>query len=299
MKKIIILITITIIVLSFTSCIMLPSTETITGEAGNHIYHKGDNIEIIDIETNDCIATLCINDYKLLINDQFTIQKYNGKDEYENDIYEYSTYNKLFQITYTFENSPGYSKTISSSNFKAYDTAGNSLEINPHLKDIVIDIDYSNSITIASVSADSAVKLDFTYDKYQYRHTAKIELGKNDLDTSHIISFDGDIVNSPSNNDDKFGGQISSPASQQDNGSSKNDTDSRSEIRTSSDKSSSEPPESDTGGQYSVNPNESLSDNTGLNKNSVYIAAIAILSVIVVLLSVLLILSYINRRNRL
>ncbi len=271
MKKISIVLTMLSALLLFTSCRIMPSVETITKEAGNHIYKKGDNIEIIDIETNECIATLRIDDYKLLIDSPFTVQEYKGKDEYENDIYEYDEYNQLLQITYTFINSPGYDKDITVSNFEAYDSVGKSLTINPHLKDIELNIDYSNSITIASVLTDSHIDLRFTYDKYQYRHTAKIELSKNDL------NFE--------DNPESDNGHESGNSSEQSSSdfSSRNDT-------------SNNAPMFDGG-----NSNSGQIGNSGdasLGIAPIYIVIISVLSAAVIILAVLLVISYANRRHK-
>lgn len=251
-----------LILILLTSCTeqYQPVIETITQEAGNHIYHKGDNIEIIDIATNECIATLCINDYKLLIDSPFSVREYAGKDENGRNLYNYYEYNQLLQISFTFKNTQGYSKTISADNFDVRDKNGSYLDINPQLKDIELDIDYSSSITVATLTTDGYLRLEFTYDNRQDRHTAIIALSEEDL----YASSAGGGTASEESGSEESGGTASSSA------------------------------ESDT----SLHEN-SASQGSSSSKESVYVFTIVMLSALVVMLTILLIISYINRRHRL
>ena len=177
-KKIcIICLMLSMIICTVTACV--PSVETITKQPGNYLYSKNEKIEIVDIESNQVIATLKIKDCCVLKNSTFKISEYKNTDSNGSAIYEDVNYEQLIQVDYDFENQPGYSKKISAHNFSVKSRNGSQIKINPEIKDL--SFDEANSFLVALKEKSDRLEISFTYDIYQRRDTAKISLNVTDI----------------------------------------------------------------------------------------------------------------------
>ena len=151
----------------------VPSVETITKKPGEYVYGMGEKIQIVDIETDEQIATLTVDGSEVLRNEPFTIQRLVGTKEDGEKVYEDVAYQQLVEIYYAFANEPNYSKSISRRNFSLIGAEGT---INP-------DIDYTSrpregchSFVVALKERNSSLDFGFTYDVFQMRYTAKIQV---------------------------------------------------------------------------------------------------------------------------
>lgn len=151
------------------------SATTITEREGNYMYGKNEDIHILDIDTRNHIGTLRMTDVVVLSDTPFTISEKVGEDDYGNNIYEDISFAQLVQIFYQYDNR-GTDKNISSSNFTAYDAAGQTGEINPEVQQTGAYREGSKSFLAALKTKGDFVRVDFQYNFMQTTTTAKIQL---------------------------------------------------------------------------------------------------------------------------
>jgi len=170
MKKVSIIL-ITAILLLLPAC----SATTITEHEGNYIYSKNEDINILDIDTRDNIATLKMTGIEVLKDSSFTIKEKSGSDESGNDIYEDVAYQQLIQIFYYFD-SKGNNKNISSANFNVYDQTGTSGNINPDIEYNANKKNGEEYFVVALETKSDSINTNFKYNFLQTTNTAKVKL---------------------------------------------------------------------------------------------------------------------------
>ncbi len=185
MKKILVIFLILLTLFTVASC--TPEHETITQNPGKYVYSLGEEIIITDIETGDIVAALTINNCTVCNTEPIEVYN-NDKSEESHLKYDY-----LLCVTYDFEPFNGYKGRIDSDNFST-DGVGKVVDesIDFDIKDDVYKM-CKNSNAIFILSDTIYVTLEFRYDEFQERHTAKIDLNsvydpKDDTETTFIIS---------------------------------------------------------------------------------------------------------------
>ena len=170
-------------VIIFAGC--TPSVETITEKPGNYIYGKNEEIKIIDIATDDIIATLTITGFETLLDGAFMVPHYVKTEENGEKIYEDVEYKQLLQIYYVFKNEPGHNKEIKSNNFDITSIGSSQYVIEPDIDYSGHPLDGNQSFVVALKEKQEYLELGFTYDIFQSRKTAKIKLDfKKELPTT-------------------------------------------------------------------------------------------------------------------
>lgn len=152
---------------SFVSC--TPKHETVTEQSGNYEYSVGELIKIKDIETNEIIAELTVTSCTLVKSEPFEVTT-----ETETG-YTVEEYAFMYEITYNFKDYGG-TGIDTEHNFDA----DSSYRINPYGKEEDGKLYIAKYLSEAHRKADT-LTLEYTYDRYQRRHTALITITADDI----------------------------------------------------------------------------------------------------------------------
>ena len=133
-------------------------------------------IEVVDIETGENLGTLVVTGVEILREEPFEAREEDGEDEDGEAIYITVTYNQIVQVFYTWSGS----KSISGSNFSAWDSTGElgrrpeGLEPAPEYEPMAKRDQHG--FAVALKNPGSTLDVHFNYNVLQFRPTARIRL---------------------------------------------------------------------------------------------------------------------------
>ena len=189
---------------------------TTTNNPENHLYSLNETINIIDIESRASLGTVTITGIEILKSEPFTVRETGRLDSDGNTTYTEITYSKIIQIYYTYTVIDS-SKRIRSTNFDTFDTRGergsiaNSLNPRPNFTEIPRD--GNHSFTVALRNQGNYIYINFNYNTFQSRPTARIRIDLNNINNinDNLNNADNDdnsnnneIVDNDSNNDNNL-----------------------------------------------------------------------------------------------
>lgn len=196
-------------VLCVTLCISAcePKYETITQNAGNYKYGLDEKVEIIDIESNDILATLTIESCELVSDEPFVVLRQDGYADNGNDEkYKEVEFVALYKVTFSFNDVKEYVGDAQEHFYseEAY------FEINPTSEEYDSDTFFLGAKR--GNNGDDTVSLSFTYDTVQKRRTALFEIPLDKVvpessERGEIIRVSGEAPDNNKNDDasDFFG----------------------------------------------------------------------------------------------
>ncbi len=155
---------------AMTSCEVEPEYDTMTQNAGNYCYSLGEQVDIIDIETRETIATLTITSCELIEDEPFSTILEDGYDSDEEPVYKETVYTALYKLNIDLQDNK---QTISDLT-DHFDSDDSNFVINPTYKPGSEEYIYVGAKR--GNDCDDVMSLKFVYDTNQSRHTAKFDI---------------------------------------------------------------------------------------------------------------------------